>query len=575
MSQQHILYYITNKMVEGKKFIVGLFVGVLLLIGGIYSVEMFTDKIVVSLPSDVCKDATLRVTKDDFTLKCGRYIAFQADTITEYYKTYGVDEWVRNNRFVGRNKKHITLELTDYGNYFDIIRKTRYRKGRQNIDDGVLFETYTFTKDQVKISYNYEVDNKALHRVSMRIKKQVGSYLDAFDPYGHTGVLSNNLLSYEGYGNLLIDPTITLSSPANFTTVYVEGDTIPLKGNCSLHPSNLTSMSLWWNAWNESFWQINETTPITDNTSTTYTKIIPHPVTSGFPGMFNWSIECCNGTEVSGINCTFSSSNWTVDPRYKPEVPTIFSPNSTNLNLLNGSGPEWGLYLFYPGIANGTEEQAIHINWTHHGVRDNGTGVIWTLSYYGTTNNTRYYNNLNYTPGNTTAQALWNVSNLRSDLYYVTVMACNEFNDSLCVNDTTDVPVDIFDYNLDISSGESKIRFSSMPTYDKRPALGQTDSRGIIAIDWLGNRAPDGKVNVSLNFTAADLECLTVYAYDTNNPGAATILSNDTYTTVLNYTDSDPDYIWLWASKSACGTTTTAFSIDADLFFGGNVSGGT
>ncbi len=559
-------------MVEGKKFIVGLFIGILLLLGGTYTVKVLSDKIVVSLPSDICNAATLRVTKDDFTLKCGRFIAFQADTITEYYKTYGTDEWVRNNRFVGLNKKHITLELTDYGNYFDIVRKTRYRKGRQNIDDGVLYETYTFTKDKVKITYNYEVNNKALHRVSMRIKKQVDSYLDAFDPNGHTGVLSNGLLSYEGYGNLYIDPAVFLESPANFTTSYNEGDSIPLVGNCTQdNESKLTSMTLYWNADNESLWESNGTVTITGNTTTTFTRTIPHPITSTFPGTFKWSVECCNTTTVSGVNCTFpAAKNFSVDARYKPEIPTIASPNTTNLNLLNGSGTDWGMASFYPGFMNttGSANQTIFINWTHPSIRDNNTGIVYNLSYVGTTTTTRKYIDFEYGTDNTSLYAQWNVSNLDSDLYFVTLIACNQFNTTLCENDTLDIPVDIFDYTIAISTGESQIRFSPMPTYTLRPALGQTPSQGIIQIDWGGNRAPDGMINLSINLTEAD-KCMDIYGFHNNTPGSAVHLVNSTYVTALNTTDVNPDYIWLWATKASCGTTTTSFSIDTDLFFGG------
>lgn len=555
---------------EGKKFIVGLCgVIVLILLGGLYTANIYDTKIVVSLPSDVCNSATLRVTKDDFTLKCGRYIAFQADTITEYYKTYGEDEWIRNNRFVGLNKKHITLELTDYGDYFDIVRRTRYRKGRQNIDDGVLYETYTFTKDKVKITYNYEVNNKALHRVSMRIKKQVDSYLDAFDPNGHTGILMGNVLSYEGYGNMLIDPSITLHSPSAATIQYNEGDTIPLM--CSVNQSNdttLSSVKLYWNADNESLWESNGSITITGNATVTFSRIIPHPITSTFPGNFSWSCEGINTTCTPNDNCTFGT-NRSVDPRYKPEVPTIYSPNTTNLNLLNGSALDWNMLSFYPGYMNSSKtNQSIFINWTHPGLRDNSTGITFNLSYYGTTDSTRKYIDFDYSTSNLSVYGLWNVSNLASDLYYVTLIACNEFNDTLCSNDTLDIPVDIFDYGISISSGESKIRFSPMPTYTKRPALGQTASRGIIAVDWLGNRAPDGQINLSINHTEAD-KCMDIYAYSSNNVSASVHLVNQTYVTVLNTTDADPDYIWLWATKASCGTTTTNFSLDLDLFFGG------
>ncbi len=561
---------------EGKKFIVGLcgFV-VLLLLGGVYKAVIYDDKIVVSLPSDVCAAATLRVTKDDFTLKCGRRIAFQADTITEYYKTYGTDEWVRNNRFVGLNKKHITLELNDYGNYFDIVRKTRYRKGRQNIDDGVLYETYTFTKDKVKITYDYQVNNKALHRVSMRIKKQVDSYLDAYDPFGHTAVQQGNIVYYEGYGNMLIDPSITLHSPAAATIQFNEGDVVPFK--CSVNQTNdstLNSVKLWWNADNETLWESNGSVTISGNSTVTFSRIIPHPITPTFLGYFNWTCEGINTTCTSNDNCTFGA-NTTIDPRYAPESPTIVTPNDVDINLLNGSG--WGMHVHYPGLGNFsggvTPNQSIWVNWTIPVFRDNTSGdigVVWNLSYFGTLDTTRKYDNFfNWNSTiNITDHAEWNVSKLAADSYFITLIACNGLNATLCANTTTTVPVDIFDYDIDISTGESEIRFSPMPTYTLRPALGQTASQGIIAVDWLGSGAPDGQINLSINHTEAD-KCMDIYAYLSNNVSAAVQLVNNSYVTALNVTDSDPDYIWLWATKASCGTTTTDFSFDLDLFFGG------
>lgn len=555
---------------------VGLFIGVLLLVGGLFTVNVLENKIVVSLPSDVCNAATLRVTKDDFTLKCGRRIAFQADTIVEYYKTYGTDEWVRNNRFVGANKKHITLELNDYDSYFDIIRKTRYRKGRQNIDDGVLYETYTFTKDKVKISYNYEVNNKALHRISMRIKKQVDSYLDASDPNGYTGVLSNNILSYKGYSDLVIDPLVTLTSPTNITH-YREGDSVPFICNCSVVGNasfeNLTNMSFYWNARNELDWHVNDTTVITGNTSTTYTKVIPHPTVANFSGTFKWNCECCQTS-----NCTFQTNNWTLDALYKPEVPAINFPNMTNVNFFNGSLKLWGAYDFYPGVIhdNNTElNNTIYINFSYPGIRDNGTiGCFWNLSYYGSTNTTMRVDNLRYNyTSNASTSALFNVSNLVPDLYYVVARVCNALNLTLCENDTMDIPIDVFDYDINISTGESKIRFSPQPTINLGAALGQTPSQGIISIDWDGYRQPDGIINLSMNFTSTHA-CMTLAAHTNGTASSATTLPNNTYVVVMNASDADPDYIWLWANKTSCPTSTQNFTLVFDLAFGGNLTVG-
>ena len=551
------------------KYSVGMVVLTLVILG--YTVDILPDRINVELPSAQCGTTLLRVTKDDFTLKCGSRIAFQADTIVEYFKTYGPDEWVRNFRYVGRAKKSITLELFEYENKFDIVRTTRYRKGRQYLEDGILQETYTFTPDKVKITYDYQVNNKAKHRISMRVKKQYNSYLDPFDPFGNTAIQKDNLLYYEGYGNLLIDPTITLHSPADNTIDFNEGDTIPFQ--CSINQSNdstLSSVKLYWSA--ADAWESNGSITVTGNSTVTFSRVIPHPTSASFPGTFDWSCEGINTTCTSNDDCTFAS-NQTVDPRYKPETPNIISPNDTDINLLNGSGPDWNLNLNYVGLGsfNATSSnQSIWINWSHAGLRDNSTGLTFNLSYFGVLNSTRRFDNFfNYNAShNTTIYAEWNVSNLLVDSYFITLKACNALNDTLCENVTTLNSVDIFDYNVNITTGETSIRFSPQPTITKGAALGQTNSQGIIEVDWIGAQAPDGQVNLSINLTATD-KCMTLYALDSNTPSLARELVNQTYTTALNNTGSDPDYIWLWADKTNCGTTTTAFSIDLDLFFGG------
>ena len=539
-----------------------------------YTVDIFPDKIEVSLPSTVCGDALLRVTKDDFTLKCGYRIAFQADTVIDYYKTYGPDEWVRNSRYVGRAKKDIKLELFEYEDKFDIVRTTRYRKGRQYVEDGILKETYTFTQDKVKITYDYEVNNKAKHRISMRIKKQYNSYLDVADPFGHTAVQQGNIVYYEGFGNLLIDPSVTLNSPADLTIDFNEGDTIPLK--CSVNQSNdstLTSVQLYWNALNES-WVSNGSTTITGNATVTFSRTIPHPNSATFPGTFKWNCEGINSTCTSGLggNCTFGT-NRTVDARYIPEIPTIISPDDADINLLNGSGPDWNLQVHYPGLGNytgGSANQSIWINWSHPGLRDNSTGIIWNLSYIGTLNTTRkFINFFKYDPlSNDTVYAEWNVSNLKTDAYFVTLKACNALNTTLCSNTTITNAVDIFDYAVNITTGETKIRFSPQPTITKGAALGQTATQGIIQIDWLGSSFPTGVINLSTNLTAAD-KCMTIFVNDEDDSSTAVTLVNQSYVSSINFSSSDPDYIWLYATKVSCGTTTLPFSLDLDLFFGG------
>ncbi len=572
---------------DGKKFIVGIAVVTLLFFGGYYVVDILEDKIVVSLPSDVCDSATLRVTKDDFTFKCGNRIAFQADTLTHYYKTYGLDEWVRNNRFVGRNKKDIALELVDFGDYFEIIRTTRYRKGRQSVADGVLSEMYTFTKDKIKVSYNYEVNNKALHRVSMRIKKQYRSFLDGSDPGGMEGILINNILSYEGYGDLLIDPTVTLNSPATANTTVFEGDSIVM--NCSAQGDgnysaptngtqthNITNITLIWSANGSDI--SNGTTSFSAlpfNVSVYITRVVPHQLSSDTSTTnFTWTCYACAINGSSDANCTRGANN-SIFPYYRPHPINITSPkndvprNVSDLNILNGT--DWRINDTYPLFVNETNSGEIIINWSYPSTRisPDGRNVTYNLSYFGTTNPTRMYSNFVFNASNATTFALWNVSNLPPDDYYVTVVACgaiNTTNGTLCVNDTTTIPVEVFDYTYNFSSSSvNGIRFSPQPSLINGAALGQSDTEGLIAITFLGYSYPDGVVNVTLNYTNYETSCLDITANVVNDVSTGYSLINSSKVTILNVTDAATKYIWLWGTKDTCGTTTTNFLLSAEV----------
>ena len=559
---------------EGKKFIVGVFIGTIMLLGGLFFAEVFEDKIVVTLPSDVCSEATLRVTKDDWTLKCGRRIAFQADTIVEYYKTYGVDEWVRNNRFVGRNKKDITLELIDYGSSFDVVKSTRYRKGRQSIADGNMEEIITFSKDKIKLSWNYEVQNKALHKISMRVKKQYNSQLDGFDINGHTGILINNVLSYQGYGDLYIDPTVTLSYPVTLNDTYREGDTIPFNcsavGNGDFADSsyNLTNVTFSWTG--NGSWITNGTTLVPgfpNASSISFSRVLPHKLSDvdGFTQNVTWGCEWCAVNTTGAVNCTASGNNSFL-PYYKPHAVNISSPfMDNNLNLLNGTG--WGMCgaNLYQSYCNASEEGlGIYIYWTHPGIPDN-RNVSYNLSYVGTTTTTRSYANFIFPDTNASNWALFNVTNLPVDDYYVTLHACNSHNDTLlCVNDTMTTPIEVFDYTYNFSNHQNYISFGTQPS-GSRPALGQDDTTGLITLAFLGSGYPDGVVNVTLNYTNSETGCLSIAAGTDNNVSNALTLSNITKVTILNETDAATKYIWLWGTKTNCGTSDTNFDLHSEV----------
>jgi len=526
----------------------------IMLIGGLYTADIFEDKIIVTLPSDICDDATLRVTKDDWTLKCGWRIAFQADTIVDYYKTYGTDEWIRNSRYVGANKKDISLELIEHENSFDIVRNTKYRKGKQYVLDGVLQETLTFTKDKVKITYNYVTENKAEHRISMRIKKQYKSYLDAFDPNGYTGFLADNTLSYKGFGDLFIDPTVTLVSPADNSVTYNESDTAPFV--CQTVDDSdaaFANISLWWNA--DGTWKQAATEELsgTASVNTTFSLVIPHQEDAG---TFLWN---CIGCNASGT-CDWDTND-TMNPVYKPNAVNLTGPGDANvedINLLDGNGA-WGPGAIYPTFVNLSNNDTLYINWTHP-THPDGDNVTFNVSYYGTTNATRVY--FDSTTTNGTVLSELNFTTLAVDDYYITITACSEDNPTLCVSDTYETPIEVFDFTPSITTGESEIRFSTQPTYVTRPALGQTNSKGIIQIDWDGYGAPTGTINLTLTATDTD-SCTTFYEHTSDNVSAVTTLTNATRVLIEADARSDPEYIWLWLTKASCGTTT----IDTEYSF--------
>ncbi len=572
------------------KYKVGIFIGILALLGGGYTITFYEDKIVVDLPSSVCSKSTLRVTKDDFTLKCGRRIAFQADTLVEYYKTYGPDEWVRNVRFVGRNKKDIELYLVDKGDSFEISRVTRYRKGRQSVADGTLTESYIFTGDKVKISYDYEVQNSAKHRITMRIKKQYRASLDAFDPFGNTGVQQGNLLSYENYGNLKIDPTVAMTgSPKNFTKAYKEGDTISLLCNVTKpRGENISNVSIATTM--NGTWVVDETTfpsDITNNLSVTYAIVIPHQFLTG---TFNWTCIACNTTNLSQPDTCKNSSQSQVDPFYAPNPINITGPaENINFNLLNGTG--WGLLtsgLAYT-LASTSDDGFIYINWTTYPIRahPDSDNITWNVSIQGTTNiswlNLTTFDSLNGTIGyvtidttnsfnqtagsNQTRNVSWNVGALLVDDYIIKVEGCSQHNYSapnlrLCTSDTTIIPVEVFDYTL--LPLTTILRFSPQSNLTLGPALGQTNSIPWLKINWEGYLLPTGFVNLTMNHSQLT-KCFNLSAGTTSDSSSAVTLSPNVSSRIINVTDADPDSIWIFGSKSSCGTSTTAFDIDIEV----------
>jgi len=540
----------------------------IILLGGLYTADIFEDKIIVKMPSDYCTDATLRVTKDDFTLKCGWRIAFQADTVIDYFKTYGKDEWVRNSRYVGANKKDIDLELIEHQDYFDIVRTTKYRKGKQYVLDGVLQETYTFTKDKVKITYNYVVDNKAKHKISMRIKKQYKSNLDAFDPNGYIGIQSGNVLYYEGYGNMFIDPSVLLDvTPSDKNTAWNEGDTISFICNAtSTVGNNPLNLSLIWDADGTDRHNVSFATGVANFTAT-FSAIIPHVDTSD--GNINWTCMSCNSTECN--NGTLRS----IRALYKPnsfsltladnvtEVIDGWNRTDVGLNLLYGTG--WGITTIYPTYYNGTDG-GIWLNWsTDIGLPGTNMNVTWNLSY----NNNSGGNETYYWSGtdNVTNRSYFTSDGLASGNYTVTLTVCNRLNTSLCVNDSLNTTINIFDY--DISTATPELRFSPLQNINMTPAYGQTGTQPFIEIDWIGWPI-DGNINLTLNVSDYTTNCLdfTLMAGNTShNFSTIKTLANDTIVTILTTATAVQDGIWIWANKSTCLAAETNYTLSVGVLW--------
>ncbi len=523
-----------------------------LLVGGVFTVTILDDRVVVTLPSEVCKEAKLIVHEDYFKLKCGWRVAFEADTIVEYFKTYGTDEWVRDYRYTNS----ISLEVHDYGDYFEVVRSVKYRKGRQYVEDGTLLETYRFSKDKVKITYNFDSKNNAKHRISMRIKKQYKSFLDVFDPNGYTAVQASNLVSYEGYGDLEIDPTVNLYSPSTGTTSYNEGDTIPLVCNVTNQTADtlLTNVSLWWDA--NGTWLLEETQDITVSSAVTFSLVIPHKTNND---TFSWNCKACDNESTCVFNTT---ADLIVNPKYTPNPITITNPENEDLNILNSTDvSEWELgNIFYN--FNVTNNETIYVNWTHPGHPD-ADSIFYKLYYvpYLGTEETNIWNDTTLNTTNVTNFPEWNVSNVTVGRYQLKLYACSVGNTSLCVSDLTNDFIDIFDYTISLPAGISSVRFSPLPDLVTGAPYGQDSSSdgGIFKIDW-HDYAPTGIVNLTMNITGK-AACQTLYSADFGTwNSSASSLTNKTDTVMIHNATTDPDYLWLWLSKSSCSAGTTSMN---------------
>ncbi len=113
------------------------------------------NKVEIMTRSSVCPYALFRVTKDEFSAKCGWRKLLDARWYLEYYKTYGDDEWVR----LQRKPTQIELEVSKTEEGYLIKKTTPYyaTKSRSGTG-GILTETYIVTKDRVKSSLEFDTD---------------------------------------------------------------------------------------------------------------------------------------------------------------------------------------------------------------------------------------------------------------------------------------------------------------------------------------------------------------------------------------------------------------------------------
>lgn len=113
------------------------------------------DKIEILTRSSVCDYALFRITKTQFTVKCGWRKVLDAKWYLEYFKTYGTDEWVRLNRKATK----VTLDVVPTEEGFLIKKVTPYyaTKSRSGTA-GNLIETFLVTPDKVKSSLEFQTE---------------------------------------------------------------------------------------------------------------------------------------------------------------------------------------------------------------------------------------------------------------------------------------------------------------------------------------------------------------------------------------------------------------------------------
>lgn len=291
------------------------------------------DKVEIVTKSSVCDYALFRITKDEFTAKCGWRKLLDAKWYLEYYKTYGTDEWVR----LQRKPSLISLEVSKIPDGF-IVKKTTpyYATKSRSGTAGNLIETFHITQDRVKsfLEFDTEYTNrkwrvmwKTTPNVEVLQDNPKSLVLDKnlnifFDDKLFTSRADNYAYYKEQKGSFKIDPLIIFgnlsatSTMGSFRYGFCDPECDNL-GNVSFESDSSAFSSTYHSGW---IWSDDLRTPdnmtflCEDNLGAGYcelnlrngTEIIPANDSATIVRcLFNKSISCFGDTTGTGSGYTY------------------------------------------------------------------------------------------------------------------------------------------------------------------------------------------------------------------------------------------------------------------------------
>jgi len=215
----------------------------LVLLGGLFTVTIMEDRVVVELPSDQCEKGLTLIVHEDYTkIKCGYNIVAEYKDYVDYYRTYGEpDKWVNDYR----KKTKIKIWVEDESpSHFLVIKEVPYYKGRTGTD-GVLRTEYYFNKDKIKWSYSFNHSNTAKHRIRLKMLRFEEEYGYDFIPDDnlYIGMVSGEHYYGDVKGNLFIDPIIQIATSGQYQQTFFE----PFDNETDID-SDRTTAFIGWNA---------------------------------------------------------------------------------------------------------------------------------------------------------------------------------------------------------------------------------------------------------------------------------------------------------------------------------------